>query len=260
MDKLRLLQNDLINYLVHKQDNVKHHIAESPPIDKQTRLNIYSNAYKLTLRSVIETDHELLSFYLGDELFDLLVDGYITKHPSSHTSLRDYCCNIPNYLSTTPPFKEHPILAELARFEQTLLFSFDANDSVLANWEQLNSLSFDDWPDLKIRFHPSVQLFETHYNCVDIWQALKQNKTPPDVTTLDYSAWLVWRNPDRITEFISVQANELKCITAFLHGCSLAEVCEILLNDIPEDEISMVAVTYITQWLNRSQVSYLLTE
>ena len=159
MQKLRVLQSDMINYLVHKKANVNGYIADGGLIDKQTRLNIYTNAYKLRLRGVIDTDHEILSYYLGDELFDQLVEGYINDHPSTHTSLRSYCENIPDYLKNNAPFNEHPVIAELARFEQTLLFAFDANDSSTSNIFDLDRLSVEEWPSIKIRFHPSVQLF-----------------------------------------------------------------------------------------------------
>ena len=133
MPDLLQLQSELIDYLVNKKQGVARYITDSGPIDKKTRLNIYSNAYKLRLQGVIETDHEILSHYLGDELFDLLVEGYINAYPSNQTSLRDFCSNIPVSLKTNTPFKDHPAIAELARFEHTLLFSFDANDASTSN-------------------------------------------------------------------------------------------------------------------------------
>ncbi len=260
MQDLRLLQSDLINYLVNKKQGVESYIADGGPISKQTRLDIYSNAYKLRLRDVINTDHDILSYYLGDELFDQLVSGYINSHPSTHTSLRDYCSDVPNYLKNNPPFKDHPILSELARFEQTLLFSFDANDASTIDLIELNKLDIEDWPNIKVRFHPSMQIFESRYNCVEIWQALKQNKTPPDALKIDSCAWLVWRNSQRVTEFRSLEQSELESIQAFLTGNSFSYMCEQLLSHYPEEEVSKVAVTYLTDWLNRKQVSFIVTE
>ncbi len=260
MQDLRLLQSDLINYLVNKKQGFARYITDGGPIDKQTRLNIYSNAYTLRLRGVIDTDHEILSYYLGDELFDQLVEDYINAHPSNHTSLRDFCSHIPNYLKTNAPFKNHPLISELARFEQTLLFAFDASDANTANILDLNKLSIEDWPNLKVRFHPSMQLFENNYNCVEVWQALKQQKTPPEVQKLNDSAWIVWRNKQRVTEFRSLEVSELESIKTFLKGGSLSDVCEQLLSHFPEEEVSKVAVTYLSDWLNHNQVSFIITQ
>ena len=258
MSDLLQIQSELIDYLVYNKQGVDDYITDGGPIDKQTRLNIYSNAYMLRLRGVIDTDHEILSYYLGDELFDLLVKGYINSHPSNHTSLRDFCSDIPAYLKTNAPFKNHPVIAELARFEQTLLFAFDANDSNTANILDLNKLSIEDWPDIKIRFHQSMQLFESNYNCVEIWQALKQQNTPPEARKLDYCAWVVWRNIQRVTEFRSLEISELKSIQIFLRGGSLTDVCEQLQSHYPENEISKVAVTYLTDWLSHNLVSIII--
>ena len=260
MQDLLHLQSDLINYLVNKKQGVVDYIADGGPIDKQMRLNIYSNAYTLRLRGVIDTDHEILSYYLGDELFDQLVEGYINSNPSSHTSLRDFCSNVPAYLKTNAPFNDSPEIAELARFEQILLFAFDANDCATLNVLDLGKLSIEDWPKIKIRFHPSMQLFESNYNCVEIWQALKQHKTPPKALRLDNSAWVIWRNTQRVTEFRSLEVSELESIQIFLKGGSLSDVCEQLLSHYPEDEVSKVAVTYLSDWLKRSQVSFIITQ
>ena len=144
--------------------------------------------------------------------------------------------------------------------KQTLLFSFDANDSSTADILELNKLSIEDWPNIKIRFHPSMQLFESNYNCVEIWQALKQDLTPPDARILEYSTWIVWRNTQRITEFRSIEPSEFESVKIFLKGGSLSDVCGQLLSHYPEDEVSKVAVTYLTDWLSRNQVSYIITE
>lgn len=259
MSDLLQLQSELIDYLIYKKPGADNYIASGVPIDKQTRLNIYSNAYTLRLRSVIDTDHEILSFFLGDELFDLLVEGYINAYPSDHTSLRDFCSNIPNYLKTHAPFKDHPEIAELARFEKILLFAFDANDSTTSTIVELNKLSVDDWPNIKLRFHPSLQLFQSNYNCVEIWQALKQKRTPPVAQKLEYCAWAVWRNSQRVTEFRSIEISELESLHSFLKGGSLSNVCEQLLSHYPENEVSKVAVTYLSGWLSRNQVSLIVT-
>ena len=255
MHNLRRLQTDLLDYLVDQSSGIENYIAEGGLINKQTRLHIYGNAYRLRLRDVIDTDHELLSFYLGDDLFDQLVAGYIDTHPSTYPSLRDFCCEIPAYLKTTPPFSDHPILGELARFERTLLFAFDANDATVADMSELSGVPLDKWPNIQVRFHPSVQLFETNTNCVETWRALKQKTTPPEAIRIEDVAWIVWRTFERITEFRSLAVSEIVMIKTFLQGGTLAGVCEELLDYHKEDEVSEIAVKYISQWIQRGQVS-----
>ncbi len=255
MQDLRALQTELVEYLLNQSDDIKDYVADGGPIDKKTRLHIYGNAYRERLRGVIDTDHEILSFYLGDDLFNLLVSNYIDSHPSTHTSLRDFCKNIPKFLSTTAPFKEHPILSELARFEHTLLFAFDANDSGTAQLSDLQHLALEDWPKIQLRFHPSVQIFETNTNCVEIWQAMKKNVPPPTANEQRQAAWIVWRNNQRITEFTSLTQTELLALNVFLQGGTLSGVCEELLSYQHENEVSQTVVSYIQKWLERKQIA-----
>ena len=258
MSELRRLQCELMDYLVNKESKAKDYIAEGGLIDRDKRLSIYGNAYKVRLRGVIDLDHELLSFYLGDELFELLVTEYIKNYPSHVPSLRDYCNNVPQFLKETAPFSEHPVLSELARFEQLLLYSFDANDARLAAMQDLNDLASDDWPQLKIRFHPSVQIFSTETNCVQIWQALKIKSNPPEAQNNIFSQWIVWRSPERITEFRSLQESESLMFDTFVHGGTLAQVCEELLEFHEERDVSRVAIECISQWLQRGQITRIL--
>ena len=257
MENLRRLQTELMDYITRKASHAEQYIAEGGLIDKAKRLQIYGNAYRVRLRGVIDTDHELLSFYLGDELFNKLVEGYIDAYPSHVPSLRDYCSHIPQFLKETEPFSEHPVIGELARFEQTLLFSFDANDAALATMADLSNIPVEAWPELRVRFHPGVQIFTTKTNCVEVWQALKVKNDPPTAINNNPVNWLVWRSPERITEFRSLEDNEYDAIHMFLRGSNLAEVCEDLLKNVPEEEVSQVAVGYIADWINRGVVAKL---
>lgn len=203
-------------------------------------------------------DHKLLSYYLGDDLFDLLMTEYIKCYPSHVPSLRGYCNNVPEFLREAPPFNEHPVLSELARFEQLLLYSFDACDAETASINDLNALAPVAWPDMKLRFHPSVQVFSTQTNCVQIWQSLKVKNEPPKAESDIFSEWIVWRSQERITEFRSLQKSESLMFDVFIHGGTLAQACEKLLEFHEEQEVSVVAIGCISQWLQRGQISRIL--
>jgi hypothetical protein len=75
---------------------------------------------------VIDSENEMLGIYLGDDLFEQMVDGYIDSAPSQHPSLRFFGDRLPDYLQDTLPFSDHPILAEIASFERSLLNACDS--------------------------------------------------------------------------------------------------------------------------------------
>ncbi len=254
MFNLSELQHEFMNHLLDKKSVIAKNVMEQNGVPVSTRLGIYGNAYKVRLKSSIENDHEILGIYLGDDLFDLMAAGYTASQPSQFTSLRDFCEYLPEYLRKTEPFSATPIIAEIAEFERNLLFAFDAGNAKRSTIEDLTSLPQEQWPTMKLRFHPSMQIHKTHWNSVPSWQALKAEKIPPQQEKLD-AYWLIWRNYNRITEFRSLAMDEYVMLNGFLHGGNFADICELLLEYHTEEEVAVNAITHLTSWLEIGIIS-----
>ncbi len=254
MSTLREIQQQFSNYLLSDDKTIFRYICDDGRLDKCTRLEIYKSAYHIRLKKCIETDHPELCQYLGDELFETLAWGYIKAHPSEYPSLRQFCDKIPHYLSTAAPFNDIPILAEIASLERYLLFSFDAADADIISVNELQLIAPEHWPALRIEFHPSVVLLESHWNSVEIWQALKQKKHPPDVRKNEDHDWLIWRDKDRLSKFQSISIDGLTLFRGFRNGKPFAEICQELLDYLPEDQISECAAGYLNTWINAGLV------
>lgn len=254
MFELSKLQHEFMQHLLDKDSIIAQNVTEQGQVPVSTRLGIYGNAYKVRLKGSIENDHEMLGIYLGDELFDLLAAGYIASKPSHYTSLRDFCQHLPEYLRTTEPFADNPIIAEIADFERLLLIAFDAGNAKRTTIEDLTSIPQEQWPDLKLRFHPSLQIYATHWNSVPSWQALKAERSPPQQEELN-AQWLIWRNRDRVTEFRSLANDEYAMLNDFLQGNTFAEICELLLEYHAEEEVATSAITHLTSWLKIGIIS-----
>ncbi|QMU62326.1 MAG: DUF2063 domain-containing protein [Gammaproteobacteria bacterium] len=254
MFELSKLQHEFMQHLLDKDSVIAQNVTQQGQVPVSTRLGIYGNAYKVRLKGSIENDHEMLGIYLGDELFDLLAAGYIESKPSHYTSLRDFCQHLPEYLRTTAPFSDHPIIAEIADFERLLLIAFDAGNAQRATIEELTAIPQEQWPDLTLRFHPSLQIYTTDWNSVPSWQALKAEKSPPQQEELK-AQWLIWRNRDRITEFRSLANDEHAMLSGFLQGSNFAEICEELLEFHVEEEVASHAIQHLTSWLKIGIIS-----
>ena len=197
-----------------EQATFRHQIQNNGKLDIKTRLAIYQNAYQIRLQETIDTDHNILGRYLGGELYELMMNEYINHYPSKQFSLRHFSEQLPAFLTLHSPFNEHPQISEIARFEQRLLNAFDAADGNRASFEELKELPSDSWPELKVRFHPSVQVLENRWNSVEIYQALKENQTPPEPLEKKNN-WLLWRNTSRLTEFRPVDEIALSMLKSF---------------------------------------------
>lgn len=240
------LQSDQSSALLDK-------IKSQGNLSSQFRINLYRHAYNQRLKETLETDHEILGFFLGDDLFDQMVTEYIKAYPSQQNSLRYFSDCLPYFLAHNKPFNEYPIISDLARFERLLLTAFDAPDSATASVDCLINVAPELWPQLRFNFHPSVQLYHSLWNTVEVWQALKQQQAPPIADKKDQH-WLVWRNAERLTEFSSLNPIELSIFNTFLRGYDYAYVCEQLASQITEDKVSELSVQCLVNWLNNGIV------
>lgn len=251
MTKLSLaaLQQQMIGYLMDDEQQITEQIAEQGGIDCAARLHIYQNAYQMRLKETIENDHQQLGIYLGDDLFDQMVAGYIKAYPSNNTSLRHYADLLPKFLAENLPFKNYPIISELAHFERLLMIAFDAADTERFSREILLNMPHEQWPSLVFRFHPSVQLAHFNFSTVETWQALKQEQAP-EAPVAQKNIWLLWRNHERLTQFRSLDLQEFTLIDMVLKGNSFADLCEYLLVSSNEEDISQLALNYLLSWID----------
>lgn len=241
-------QQQMMQALLNGSDEITQYIHSDDQLNAEQRLSIYQSGYRIRLREVIDNDHPVLGRYLGDELFDQLSQGYIDAAPSAYRSLRYYCDPLPDYLRHDAFFSQHPQIAELARFERCLLTAFDAADRDTVTATTLQQTPPEHWPTLQLRFHPSLQLFNTPFNVVEIWQALKMERQPPDPLPQP-ECWVVWRNHERLTEFRSAEPLEQTLLNCFLHGGDFSQAAELVAAQVNENAAAAELLTILFRWL-----------
>ena len=253
MDTLRKLQDEFLDYLLDNADvGITERIESSPQRSAEQRMTFYGNAYKLRLKEALSTDYERLHAYLGDELFDSLMQHYIEKYPSHHPSLRYFGQHMVELVEHQQPFKQLPEVAEITRIEQAFANSFDAADSECVSLIQLAQLAPEAWPTLSLRFHDSVKLLPQQCNSFQIWQALSNEETPPRTITCD-TTWVIWRQ-DLVSRYRALDSAELTALTIAMSAGSFADLCTALLKHFSEQETPQLAVAYLQQWINSQMV------
>ena len=123
------LQERVHAYLLGEGDAaaVRDAIVDGGRVGADERLRIYHDAYRLRLVEALSKAYPNLGKLLGEPTFEHTARSYVAVHPSGHRNLRWYGGELADHLSRTLP--QHPIAAELARFEWSLAMAFDSADA-----------------------------------------------------------------------------------------------------------------------------------
>jgi hypothetical protein len=195
MSDLARQQSDFQRGILSGDDQVLAEILDSPKEKRETLLGVYRYAYVSRLVEAMRNDHKLLHLYLGDEMFDAMGAAYVAAHPSQHPNLRWFSQRLPEFLKSSEPYRDHPVLSDLAALEKALNDAFDAADAPVLALTDMAAFAPELWNDLKFQPHPGACRLDVSTNASSIWLALKNEETPPDVVALEAPCrLLVWRH------------------------------------------------------------------
>ena len=253
MNKLHEMQNEFLSYLLDNSSNsIVKSVESTPQHSAEQRMMFYGNAYILRLKEALMTDYERLHSYLGDDLFETLMNNYIEKYPSHHPSLRYFGQHMHDLVATTEPYNQFEEITEITRIEQAFANSFDAENCECVTINQLAELEPEAWTTLRLAFHNAVQILPQKNNSFQIWRALSDEETPPEKTE-DDTSWLIWRH-DLISRYRALDEAELAAIKIAMSNGNFSDLCEVLLNHFSEEETPQRAVGYLQQWINDQMI------
>lgn len=258
-DTLHSLQD---SFLAHVLDNDAAMLAKISPDAKPSaaaRLAIYANGYRLRLLEALTTDYPALHTLTGDALFEQIGRAYIDAHPSTHYSIRYFGQHLRAFLAATSPYRETPALHEMAALEWSLGLAFDAADAPVITVETLAALPPESWPDLRLRFHPSVQRHDFHWNMPELWSAIDAQSGPqPPQQYPQPRAWLIWRR-DLQNYFRPLDPIEAWALDSMRDGSAFATLCEGLCAYLAEDQVGLHAAGFLKGWVQAGLVTEALS-
>ena len=255
MTALAQLQRTFLSALREGDEALLPELASGRAIPPTLGWGIYVNAYGARLREVLESDHPVLSQYLGDDLWGALCRGYIAACPSHLRSLRHFGERLPAWLRVNAPFDAHPQVAELAAWERRLMDSFDAADAPVAQWSALLALAPEQWPTLALQLTPSLQRLSPEWNSVPIWKAIRDGQPPPDAVAVVEEHWALWRDADLLTRFRPMSAQEVHVLGHFARGGNFAQACELLLEWHAAPDVPPLAVQWLKDWASEGWIA-----
>ena len=252
-DQLRKTQTDFFSYLLDKADGAPDFIIDDDKVGAASRLNIYYNAYRMSLSAALADNFERLKAYIGDEQFERVALGYIDKNPSKLRNLRYYGASFPAFLEQH--FPGDGDLAELAQFDWHIRSAFDAADAQTLNVERIGVLG-DGWVTHALALHPTATIMTMKYNTMALWLALEKSADPPPSERLKTeTSVLIWRK-ELQPHFRSLSDQEANALAIIVNGCSFEKLAASLVEIQDEEQ----AIQSLGEWLRTWLTDGLLTE
>lgn len=250
MSDLYRLQQNMMAWLIHKDEKIKPDIVDTGEVNKVSvdqRLAVYGNAYGYRLIDALSENYPAVHTLLGDDDFYKMTYDYMDAYPSSHFSLRYFGHKLEAFLKEY--HNDVPVLSEMARFEWALRKGFDAEDTATITLDALQQVPVEQWGDLQFTFHPSVSRLDLDWNTPQLWSAIDEETEPMPPEKLEHTyAWLLWRK-ELLTYYRSLDVDEAWALDAAMQGDSFASLCEGVCEWIDEAHAPGRVAGFLSQWI-----------
>ena len=249
MSDLARQQSDFQRGILTGDDQVLAEILDSPQEKREVLFGVYKYAYGSRLVEAIGNDHKLLHSYLGDEMFDTMGHAYVAANPSQHPNLRWFSQGLPDFLKSTEPYSDHPVLADLAALEKELNDAFDAAEAPVLALADMAGFAPEAWAGLTFQPHPSAIRLDCPTNASAVWLALKSDEMPPDAAVLEQLCrLLIWRQ-DVTPMFRELSPEEAMMWDEAANGIPFGVLCSMLATYDDPDGAAARGAGYLHGWV-----------
>jgi hypothetical protein len=179
-----------------------------------SRFGVYRNNVFASLINAVAARYPVTRKLLWDEAFNRVAHRYVATEPPRSPVLLDYGETFPQFLRGVGQGAAANYLADIAALEADRTRAYHAADATPLERDAFTAIPAEQWPDLRLKLHPSVELLQSAFPVVSVWQA---NLTAGDNTI---GLWApecaliarprlqveVWRVSQGIYEFLAALA------------------------------------------------------
>jgi hypothetical protein len=249
MTQLAQLQRALQAHVIAQDMTIAENIHATADISVSTRLQIYSDAYRLRLIEALQSNYPVLCDMLGADDFSTLAQRYLNAFPSQHFSIRWFGDRLAQFVTCDAAYCEASWLRELIQWEWATASAFDAADVALLRVEDLASVASEEWPSLRFEPHPSLQRLTLTTNTVAIVQASIADELPPAPrATPIQTEWMIWRQALTV-RYRSLDAAEAAAINALLAHGTFSDICAALAEHADAEQVPLHAASLLKNWI-----------
>ena len=248
MSALSELQRNFQAYVLGERQALPATVAGTGAASAEERMHVYSEAIRLRFLEVLGADYPGLHALAGDDAFRTIGLAYAAAFPSTHPSIRWYGRHLPSFLASTAPWRDYPVLGEMARFEWTKSELLDAADSPVITIEDIAAIPAGQWAEMRPRLKPAVRRLSLEWNVSSLWNAIDRDDTPPEpARAVEAVGWLLWREEMHI-RWRSLDPDEAWALRCCAGRATFGSICAGLCERVGEDAAAFRAATYLKQW------------
>jgi hypothetical protein len=209
---------------------------------------VYHDGFRLRMTEFLANDYPVLRSALGELAFIAMAEAFWRARPSTFRNARWFGASLPDFLRTAPVYRADSFVCGVAALEAGLAQSFDAEDAAELPISALAATREEDWPQLRLGFHPGVVLVETSQAALAAYEAAQAGEAslaPGGAVRL-----LVWRR-DLDVNYRVLEDGEEMALVAAMSGAPFDEICSLLAfanPDKPAEELAMAAGNYLARW------------
>lgn len=254
---LKTLQQTFQAYLLGHSTEMSEHVRAVGKRFAKQRLDIYADGYFLRLLEIFAVDFPKLKKTMGERAFADLISDYLDAHPSCYFSVRYVGNKLSEFIATTPPYHEQPVWRDMAIFEWALVNSADAPDAPVLTAADLSSIPAEQWSDMVITLHPSVEILALNEQVPVLWRAIEEDKRRPTRVLLEKAAtttFIVWRKEVQ-SYFLPQTLEEANLLRMLQQQKTFGEVCEDVNIEGSEEDVAQYVVNALLRWLPQGILS-----
>lgn len=212
------------------------------------RLEVYANAYVGRLFACLKEDFAVTARLMGDARFLGLVRDYLRANPPAKPSIMQAGERLGDFLASYPAGSQEPWLADLARFERTLIDVFHEADVPVRTAEEMWRIAPARWPLLEIRAIAALRMLDCRWRVLPLYRAVQSGTTlpkpAPDAVTV-----LVWRQ-NQLVYYRELEQNvERVALAAATEGAGFAEICELAARQLAGPDPVAEIAALLRRWL-----------
>ncbi len=227
-----------------------------PPLEARDRLlGVYQNAYRQRLLGAIANGYPLLRALTGPERFQEIAASYIAANVSTSPDMSQYVAGLPGHLASATPWPAEPLLAEMARLEETIAAVFVSADDKRLQLADLGALPIEAWPDLAFAPAAATCRLDFSTNAFAIWLALSRAEAAPDAAALAQAEHIIAYRPEWVVQLRSMQPEEAMMWDEMVSGRPFGELCQSVAEHGGENGAAGRAAAYLGGWVGAGMLA-----